>query len=262
MNRIAFLLIIVFISLVGCTSSRDIVYLNNTKGDTANLSSLLNSKLEFETPIQKNDQLWITVGGPNAADLIALNSAMGMVGAGGGAMMQQGGAQILGYLVEADGTIKMPYVGKIKAVGLTRIQLEEYLQKAFSDYTKDPIVNVRFMNYRVTVLGEVSKPGTYTIPTERMTILEAIGMAGDLTIFGRRNEVLVLREIEGKREFGRVDLLSREILNSPYYYLRTNDVVYVEPAPARFFARERLPQFLTVASGALSIVAIIISITK
>jgi polysaccharide export outer membrane protein len=236
--------------------------MNDLKNDSSYASNLLKAKLEFQTLIQKNDQLWINVGGPNSTDLIALNSGMGVSGmVGGGAFVQQGG-QVLGYFVEADGSIKLPYIGKVYVEGLTRSALEDTLQRAFSEYTKDPIVNVRFMNYKVTVLGEVNRPGTFSIPNERMTILEAIGMAGDLTIFGQRNEILIVREVNGKREFGRLDLLSKDIVQSPFYYLKTNDVIYVEPAPARFFARERIPQFLSIAGGALSVIAIILSITK
>lgn len=257
----AIILFICIILLASCTTSKQMVYLNDLNSDSVNNSNYKLSKLNFETPIQKNDQLWISVGGPNTPDLIALNSTSGIVGSSAGIMGQQAG-MILGYVVEADGSIKLPYVGKVKVEGMSRLQLESELQKIFSEYTKDPVVNVRFMNYKFTVLGEVARPGTFSMPGERLTVLEAIGMSGDLTIYGKRQEVLVVRELEGRREFGRINLLSKDLVNSPYYYVRSNDVIYVEPAPARFFARERLPQFLSVASGALSIIAIILSISK
>lgn len=245
-----------------CTTSKQMVYMNDLENAQPVESDLLVAKIDFQAKIQKNDLLWISVGGPNSADLVALNSALGLPMQGGAGVLSQTGGQVVGYLVEADGTIKIPYVGKVKAEGLTRIELEEILQKEFQAYTKEPTVNVRFMNYKVTVMGDVARPGTFNMPNERVTILEAIGMAGDLTIMGKRESVLVVREVNGERTIGRVNLLSKDLLLSPFYYLQTNDVVYVEPAPAKFFARERLPQFISLAAGSLSLLAIILSIKK
>lgn len=251
---------IVSLFLVSCTTSKQMVYMNDLNNGEKKLSERLSiSKIDFEMPIQKNDLLWITVGGPNSADLVALNSGMGLpAGTAAGAVAQHG--QFFGYLVEADGHIKMPYIGKVKAEGLLRTNLEEKLKVAFAEYTKDPVVNVRFLNYRVTVMGEVNRPGSISLSTERITILEALGFAGDLTVMGKRETITVVREVNGKREVGKVNLLSSELFSSPYYYLQTNDVVYVEPASAKFFARERLPQFISLAAGSLSILALILSI--
>ena len=251
------------ILLVSCTTSKQMIYLNDLHSDSTISAVHLKGKSSFESKIQKNDLLWINVGGPNSADLVALNSALGipMQGGAGGALSQAGG-QVFGYLVEADGTVKLPYVGKIKAEGLTRIQLEDLLKNEFQAYTKEPVVNVRFMNYKVTIMGDVARPGTFSIPNERITILEAIGMAGDLTVMGKRESILVIREVNGEREIGRVNLLSKDLLLSPFYYLQTNDVIYVEPASAKFFARERLPQFISLAAGSLSLLAIILSLRK
>ncbi len=252
---------VLILFLFSCTTSKEMVYMNDLKIDSANYAELQRAKYEFEALIQKNDQLWITVGGANSEDLVALNSGLGII-SGGGTVVNQLGSQIVGYLVEADGTIKLPYIGKIRAEGLTRMQLEEKLKKEFEQYTKEPTVNVRFINYKVTVMGEVARPGTITIPNERITILEAIGMVGDLTVMGKRSDILIIREVNGEREIGRVNLLSKDLLKSPYYYLKTNDVVYVEPAPAKFFARERLPQFLTLAASGLSLLLTIVTLTK
>jgi polysaccharide export outer membrane protein len=259
-ERIAYLLAVLMLLLVSCTTSKQMVYMNDLKTDSSISSELLRARASFESKIQKNDLLWINVGGPNSADLVALNSALGLPQQGGAGALSQSGGQVIGYLVEGDGTIKLPYVGRIKAEGLTRIELEEILKKEFTAYTRDPIVNIRFMNYKVTVIGDVARPGTFNIPNERVTILEAIGMAGDLTVMGKRESVLILREVNGERSIGRINLLSKELLLSPYYYLQTNDVVYIEPAPAKFFARERLPQFISLAAGSLSLLAIILSL--
>lgn len=237
------------------------VYMNDLKDTPILTDSLLKSKLSFEYPIQQNDLLWVTVGGPNSIDLTGLNSASGIITQGAAAVSNQG-AQVFGYLVESDGSIKLPYIGKLKVEGMTRIQLEDSLTVLFADYTSKPVVNVRFLNYKITLMGEVARPGSITIPNERISILEALGMAGDLTVMGKRETVLVVREINGQRTIGRVNLLSKDLLNSPFYYLRTNDVVYVEPAPAKFFARERLPQFISLAAGSLSLLAIILTISR
>lgn len=256
-------IIIVFFCMVyaSCTTSKQMVYVNDLSASSLD-SVLKKAQFAFEARIQKNDLLWITVGGPNSSDLVALNSAIGFPqgGSGGSAINQAG--QVVGYLVEADGSVKMPYIGKVNAAGLSRIQLEDSLRMAFAAYTIDPVVNVRFMNFKVTVMGEVARPGAFTISNERVTLLEAIGLAGDLTVMGKREDVLIIREINGTREVGRINLLSKDLFESPYYYLRTNDIVYVSPASAKFFARERLPQFISLAAGSLSILAIILSLNK
>lgn len=253
--------VVVCVTFVSCTTSKQIVYMNDLKKDSSNFSSLLKAKVNFENKIQKNDLLWITVGGSNILDLPPINSGMGIPAGGAGVLGQAGGSSI-GFLVESDGSIKIPYLGKIQAEGLSRVQLEEKLFVELKEYTKDPVVNVRFMNYKVTVMGEVQRPGTINLPTERITILEAIGMAGDLTILGQRSEVLIIREQNGVREIGRLNLLSKNLLLSPFYYLQNNDLVYVEPAPAKFFARERIPQFLTLAASSLSLLLTIVTLTK
>lgn len=221
--------------------------------------SLGNAQIEFESPIQKNDQLSITIGGSNPVDLPILNSGNAiMVGATGGA---SAGAST-GYLVEADGKIKIPYIGKVQAEGLTRVQLEDTLTILFKDYTKNPLVNVRFLNYNFLVMGEVNSKGRFNMPNERTTILEAISMAGDITDFGKRDNILVIREVNGKREFARINLLSKNLFRSPYYYLKTNDVVYVEPVKAKFISRKGVPQYLALAAAGLSLVLVIINLRK
>ena len=256
--RMIFFLIFIF-QLFACTSPRKVVYVNDLSDTTA--GSLSRAKYLFETPIQKNDQLSIIVGGSNAEDLLTLNSASGIIPGNAVANLSSNlGTPILGYLVEGDGTIKLPYIDKIKAEGLTRSQLENELTEKFKAYTKNPVVNVRFLNYRVTVMGAVNKPGTFSIPNERITVLEALGLAGDLNMAGKRENILVIREFNGARDFGRINLLSKDIFNSPYFYLKTNDVVYVEPTPASFVPRERVRTYIPIITGGLSVVLTIVNI--
>lgn len=142
-----------------------------------------------------------------------------------------GGGSSSGYLVEIDGTINFPLLGKIKVAGLTRRQLIDLIQKRLENegFIKNPVVTVRFLNFRISILGEVSRPGTYAISSERITLFEALSLAGDLTIHGRRNRVAVIREADGVRTILYHDLRSRDIFQSPDYYLKQNDMVYVEP---------------------------------
>ena len=239
-----------------CTSSKKVIYFNDLKGNVK--GSLGNTQYIFETPIQKNDQLWITVGGSNPMDLIALNSANGTI-AGSSANLSQSS---LGYLVEADGKIQLPYVGRVHVEGLTRLQLEDTLTQFFKEYTKNPVVNVRFLNYSFSVLGEVKNGGRYTMYNERTTILEAISMAGDLTEFGMRNNIFIVREVNGVRNYARVNLLSKDLFTSPYYYLKTNDVVYVEPVKAKFITRTGVPQYLSIKAIGVTALYTILLLSK
>jgi polysaccharide export outer membrane protein len=245
--------------LTSCTSAKQVVYLYDLK-DTAS-GNLNSAQINFENPIQKNDQLWITVGGSNLTDLEVINSANGMIGGGTMGSIASAGP-ILGYLVEADGKIQIPYVGKVRAEGLTRLQLEDTLTALFRDYTKNPVVNVRFLNYNFSVLGEVTNKGRFNMPNERVTILDALGMAGDMTVLGRRDNVLVVREVNGERNFARINLLSKDLFKSPYYYLKTNDVVYVEPVNSKFITRTGVTQYLGIAAVGVSLILTIINLSK
>lgn len=168
--------------------------------------------------------------------------------------------QPAGYLVGQDGLIQFPQIGKVKAAGLTKKQLEEFLRTTLIEkkLLYDPIINIRMLNYRVSVLGEVARPMVINVPSERITLLEALSMAGDATIFAKRNNVLILREEEGKRTARRIDLNSSQLFNSPYYYLKANDVVYIEPNKSRVFGASRANQLLPAIISGISVVIIVI----
>jgi polysaccharide export outer membrane protein len=170
----------------------------------------------------------------------------------------------VGYLVDTDGDIQFPVLGNIKAQGLTKTQLKEKLIKTILDkkLLLDPIVSIRFLNFRVTVLGEVGRPTVIPIPNEKISLLEALGLAGDLTIYGNRNNVMVIREEitpERKelRSITRINLNSSELFTSPYYYLQSNDIVYVEPNKAKVASTSRASQWLPVIFSGLSLAAIV-----
>ena len=148
---------------------------------------------------------------------------------GGGA----GGFNLKGYLVDADGYMDYPVIGKLKVAGLTLREVKNLLaQRLASEYIKDPVVEVRILNYKITVLGEVRWPGVVIAPNHRMNVLEAVSAAGDITLAGRKDNVMIIREVNGKREFARVDLGSRNAFTNPYFVLKQNDIVYVEASRA------------------------------
>lgn len=167
-----------------------------------------------------------------------------------------------GYLVDAEGKIELPLLGVIKIAGLTTSAARDTLKNRLKYYLKDPTVTVRFLNYKISVMGEVARPSVYVIPNETITLPEALSLAGDMTIFGKRDNVLVIRDVNGKKEFGRVDLNSREVYSSPYYYLHSNDVIYVEPSKGRIAQTDKVYQILPVVLSALSFIAIILTYTK
>lgn len=138
-------------------------------------------------------------------------------------------AQLHTYPVDSDGNIVFPVLGTVRAAGLSKQELASFLQEKIAHYVKDALVNVQIVNYRITVIGEVARPGALTVQNERITILDAIGRLGDLTINANRKNILIVRDRDGIKEFGRIDLTQPDVFASPYYYLRQNDLVYVEP---------------------------------
>ena len=157
----------------------------------------------------------------------------------------------VGYLVNDSGYIQFPFLGPIKAEGLTKAQLNKELVRLLTERKLliDPIITIRHLNFRVSVLGEVTRPGVFTVPNEKISILEALGMAGDLTMYGKRSNVLLIREDgRGEKEIRRLDLGSKNLLTSPYYYLKSNDVIYVEPTKNKVQREKNLMVFPIIIS--------------
>lgn len=240
--------------LVGCSTYQEVVYLQDINdGEVQPLGEVK------EITIQPSDILSISV---NAAESekelvqpfnimpIANVSTQGTVSA----------TPLHGYVVDNAGCITFPTFGKIHVAGMTRNQLIDFLSKKLIDEGQltRPIVAVSFLNMKVNVLGEVARPGSYAITSNKMTLLDALGMAGDLTIFGRRDKVLVIREEDGKRINAYVNLKSKSLFESPYFYLKQNDVVYVMPNKRRADQSTVSPWIAPVMSG-VSILATIAS---
>lgn len=170
-----------------------------------------------------------------------------------------------GYLVDSSGNIQLLQLGKIHVADLTPAQLQQNLQVQLEDYIKGAIVTVNIANFKINVMGEVAKPGTITVPDGKINILEAISQSGDLTLFAKRDGILVIRENNGQREFGRVNISSNKIFLSPYYNLQQNDLIYVEPEKTKFIANDavmtrnirNLGFVMTILSASLLIINIV-----
>lgn len=215
-----------------------------------------NSIDNLEPVIQKNDLLSITVSSPNAIASQPFNTTVTVSTQSIGYTSTQAS----GYLVDQDGFIDMPMLGRIKAAGLTKQGLKESITKLLTDskYLLYPVVSVRYLNFKVTVLGEVARPMVINVPDEKINILEALGFAGDMTIYARRDNVTLVREEQGKRIVKRLDLNSEKLLSSPFYYLKSNDIIYVEPNKAKVSAASNTRNWLPAILSGLSLAAVII----
>jgi polysaccharide biosynthesis/export protein len=230
-----------------CTSKKKLIYFNTSEaisGSEANKS--------YNPVLKTDDILSITVLGldPDAIkpfNIPVTNTSQNMGG------YTQGTPSQPGYLIDEEGNVDFPVVGKIKLAGLSRGVAIDTIKNRLKPYLTQSTLLIRILNYKVTVLGEVRNPGTFTIPNERITLPEALGIAGDLLITGVRKNVLVIRDVEGKKTETRVDLTSKALFSSPVYYLSQNDVVYVEPNRAKINSS-------VVNTGNISLVVSIVSL--
>jgi polysaccharide export outer membrane protein len=245
--------IAISIFFISCTSSRKLVYFNNVGNSTFAGTGKTTGVL-----ITSNDILSINISSLNAeasAIFNTNNQSTSRTTTLTGANTESGG-----YLVNPEGYIQLPVLGKIKVEGLTKDQIKNNITKLILDQKllRDPLVEVRFLNYEVTVLGEVGRPTVITVPSEKISMLKAIGLAGDLTIFGKRENVLLIREENGQKVTRHIDLTSPDFLQSPYYYLEPNDVVYVQPNNARATQATMWPQLVPILLTALSVTVIVL----
>ncbi|PQJ15219.1 polysaccharide biosynthesis/export family protein [Aureicoccus marinus] len=215
-NSILLLLIVVLL-LSSCASRKDIVYFQ----DAGQFETIVD-KSSFTTKFKVDDVVSIYISTLSKEASEPFNLYRGSVE--GGVRPEQ-----VDYIIDKDGQIDFPVIGKMKIVGLSPEELRVLLRQKLKDYLVDPIINIRLKNFTVSVLGEVNKPGTYPVNGERITIMEALGLAGDLTIKGKRENVLVIRDFDGAKVYNRIDLTKKNAMNSPVYYLTQNDIVYVEP---------------------------------
>ncbi|MEO8720435.1 MAG: polysaccharide biosynthesis/export family protein [Ginsengibacter sp.] len=236
-----------------CTNTKKIVYFNNVSDATF-------AAITADKPmiIKPNDILSITISSLNAeasAPFNLQNNNVSRATTVTGSNTESGG-----YLVNANGSVELPILGTLQAAGFTKEQLKDNITNLIlsKKLLVNPIVDIRYLNYEVTVLGEVAKPTVITVPNEKISLLKALGLAGDLTIYGKRDNVLLIREENGKKITRHIDLNSSNFFNSPYYYLQPNDVIYVQPNATKVATAGRSQQFLPIIFSALSVLAIVI----
>ena len=244
--KLGFQILTVSLLMTSCKSSKKIDYFQDVKGLTVN-ESLVN----FEPEIQVGDFLAINVSALDAEAALPFNLYETPVLVNTIANLVP-----ITYLVNPDGIIFFPVIGELKVGGLTTKELNIKLRKILESYIKSPIVNIRLTNFKVTVLGEVARPGSYSVQNERISVIEAIGLAGDLTIYGERENVILIREQNGKRISVKIDLTNNQLFDSPYFYLSQNDVIYVKPNKTKTNSSAVGPNTGVILSG----VSILISL--
>ncbi|MCT1523537.1 polysaccharide biosynthesis/export family protein [Sphingobacterium hotanense] len=252
-QRISFLILFLGVMLLSysCASRNDLVYFQQD-------SSSVNTAFEMQAPkLQTGDILTISI----TADNIRATEPYNQVNVYQGGTMQNNHPFIPTYTIEKDGTIDFPQLGKVLLAGKTRVEAINYIKSEVGKFINNPGVNLNIRNFRVSVMGEVVRPGNFLIENDRISILEALSLAGDLTINGVRKNLLVIREENGQKNEYRIDLTKRESLNSPVYFLKQNDVVYVEPNGAKIQSSKYTQNtsiFVSIAGLIITIIAVIV----
>lgn len=248
------LLLCVLTVFSACNNYKNISYLKDIKDSVHNIPvASLPTPVYTDPKIQPKDILQVTVQtlDPQTNTILAANNPSNVVPQSMMSPAGQANVTAPGYMVDKDGQLQLPLVGMVKVAGLTTAEARDLISQKASKYYKDPVVNVRFANFTITVLGEVNHPSTYVVPNEKVSILDALGMAGDLTIFARRENVMLIREENGDKKFIRFNINSSEIFASPYFYLRQGDMVYVEPGKSKAASTDavRARNVTLIASG-------------
>lgn len=236
-----------------CATTKNTYYFRTIPRDTSINSS---GAKTAETKIRKNDLLSLTVSSLNREEDLTYNAPAFSSGT-----TPSAGVSANGYLVDAEGNIQYHRLGTIHAEGMTRRELKDKIQHDITPYLKDPVVTVRFLNHRVTVLGEVARPQVLPMPEEQLSLLEVLGSSGDVTQFARRDNILIIRETDNGKQTKRINLEDHSVFSSDWYYLQPNDVVYVEPNDKKLKEekRNRTQQSVSIGLSALSIAVIILS---
>lgn len=256
-KKLSVFVVVAVVTLVsGCISSKQLVYFQ----DQVTISDSIKIMDRFVPLIQPGDILTVRVSSLSPEATAFFNPPSATVPLD--RMMTPittALPELTGYMISPDGSIELPLIGKVPISGLSTSQAADRIREKLKDYLKEPTVNIRNQNFRISVMGEVARPSLFTIPNERINMLEALSLAGDITIYGRRDNVLLIREVNGSRTFTRIDMTNRDLFRSANYYLRPNDVIYVEPGRARVASADRTYQLLPIALSALSFLAIIFS---
>lgn len=249
-----FTLSLITFTITSCGSKKDILYFQDIESFPLNVTD----KTKYQLHIVPNDNLLITVSALNPVAAEPFNTISST-------NSYSTNLEWRGYLVDERGEINFPVIGKVSVGGLTKAEAEKLLSDKISHYINNPVVNIRYMNYKISILGEVNKPGTYTINDEKISLPEALSLAGDLTIYGQRQNVQIYRMENGEKKYYTVDLTSPAIFYSPSYYLQQNDLVYVKPNKARAGAsayNQSLPLIFSAISILVTVASFVITLSK
>ena len=233
-----------------CTPAKNIIYFKNLQKDTT-LNNVVNNNLELK--IRKNDLLSITIISPDPISTPLFN---GVPGSSSG----NNETALGGYLVDNEGNILVYKIGSIHVEGMTRNELKQLLQRELMPYLRDAVVTVRFLSNRITIIGEVAQPQVIIMPNERLTLLEAIAQSGDIPLTGRKDNILIIRENPTGKQFKRLNLNDNSIFTSPFYYLKPDDIVYVEPSKLKINNTAQTQQILSYILSGISILITIVSL--
>lgn len=252
---LVFCLIIVFCS--SCVRHKQLVNFRDTKEYIQIPDHKIENQIRIR--IQPDDVLLIRVHSHDEERATPYNLMPANTGGG----LNPAATALMGYLVDPNGFIDFPILGRLKFAGLTTEEAKQELLSKLEDQLVDPVVNIRFINFRVTVLGEVNSPQSVALFGERVTILDVLGLVGGFTPYSNKVRVLLIRENNGVREFKTINLQSPDVFQSPYFYLQQNDVVYVEPLPSRTTTvRDPISEILPMVSGIISLGALIITLLR
>ena len=250
---LAFLAVIALFS--SCADYNKVLYLRDIPDSVRTKTSQL---AKYHDPvIQSDDILSIIILTIDPSTATVVNQ--GQIAPQGSLTGVLGSQPISGYLVDKNGTVSLPIIGTVKLAGLTTSEATDLIREKTAQFYKDPNIQVRFANFKVTVLGEVNRPSTYILPSEKNTILDALGLAGDITIYGKKDNVLLIRDSLDKKIYVRLNLNSSKALQSPYFYLKQNDVIYVEPTKDKLVASDATQtKFFTIAVSVITAAALIL----
>ncbi|MGO4770128.1 polysaccharide biosynthesis/export family protein [Flavobacterium sp. W22_SRS_FK3] len=251
------ILFIVLGLFFSCASKKDIVYYQNI--DAINTSQNIAS---YEVKIQPDDLLMIIVSAEDPEIAIPFNLSTISTQNSSNLQLATGQQTIQSYLVDRSGNIEFPVLGKLQVGGLSRTEVLQLLKDKVGVYIKNPIINLRITNFKISLQGEVNVPGTYSVASERVTLIEALSMAKDLTIYGKRHNILIIREMNGVKSYNRVDITKADFINSPFYYLAQNDVVYVQPNNVKVNASAVGPNTSVIISAVSLLITISVLLFK
>ncbi len=260
MKHLNLLILLVAILFVGCNAQQRVLYIQDVESGAE-----IEIPENFQIRIKPLDQLTIVVNSKNPELALPFNSASTYTGLSKGVSSAVTSTSLQVFTVDDNGYITLPIIGQVKCDGMTRAELQSEIEKKIieSNYIADPQVNVRFANLQISVLGEVTRPGRYDIKNDKVTLFDALAMAGDMTIYGNRENVAVIREIDGKNIITKLDIRSSEIFSSPCFYLEQNDIVLVSPNKYRAASAEinqNRSFWISLASTGISFATLLITI--